>query len=158
MENNKKQYLVVHVSMEQLIKKLEDCFDKNLLNRSLIAKTIITNLGPTEMGLSHLYNAFSGIEPNVHVKIGDEVLIAWDHLPTWRINKTAMLDNKYIIKKHYVKGTVENIDYTKRDCIEVAYNYIDNNNEEKNDTYWLKPDSVWLVDDELPENLAKSGF
>jgi hypothetical protein len=160
MEINKKQYLDVRVSMDQLIKRLEDCFVKNLPNRSLIAETIINNLVLTEMGLSHLYNAFSGIKPYIHVKIDDEVLVPWDSLPTWRLDKKLMMEKGYLIKKDYVRATIKSIDLSKRDSIEIEYKYPNSSsieNEELTGNFIVRPDVVFLINDELPENLA-DGF
>lgn len=154
---DKKQYIEVRISVEQIKKKLIDCFSKNTPFASLIADTIVDNISTTEMGLSHLYNAFSGVKPEVHVKIGDDVLVPWDNMPSWRMSKEKMQEAHMLKHDKYIKAVVEQINFTRRESVTVRYNSIDDKGVENTSTYSLIPEVVYQATEEFPENLG-DGF
>ncbi len=149
-------YVQVRVSAEQIEKRLLDCLDMHIPNRTLIAKVIIENLTMTDLGLAQLYNAFSGIKPEVHVKIGDDVLVEYKNL-SWRMNKPRMEEAGMIYKKKYVKGVVHDIDLRKTDSIGIQYTYMPDSGDAATDTYFVDPSHVIKTTEEYPEDLG-DGF
>lgn len=151
--SRKKSYIEVRTSVEQIKERLVGCM-KGTPHAALIAETIVDGLADSEMGLSHLYNAFSGLKPSVHVKIGDDVLIPWDNMPTWRMNKDKMREAGLLVKETLVKAVVVDINHNRRESIQVRYERIDESGKSAEDSYSCIPDVVFNHSEEYPENLS----
>lgn len=144
-----KEYVDVRVSTAQIKRNLRDMLLSNP-HRELIASTIVDNLAETEVGLAHLYNALSGIKPTVHVKLGDDALVKFDNLPTWRMDRTKMEESGQMEKGH-VKVSVKEINLQRRESIIVEYTSYKADNSQEVVTYSVSPEYVHLNNEEYPE-------
>ena len=143
-----KEYVDVRVSTAQIKRTLRDMLLNNP-HRELIASTIVDNLSETEVGLAHLYNALSGVKPTVHVKVGDDALVKFDNLPTWRMDRTKMEESGQMEKGH-VRVSVKEINLQRRESIIIEYTSYKADSQEVV-AYSLSPEYVHLNNEEYPE-------
>ena len=145
-----KKYVDIRVSTDQMKSTLRTKLSDKCPYKEVLVDAIIDTLAETEMGLSNLYNAFSGVIPTVHVKIGDDVLVSFDHLPTWRMDRERMREAGHL-ERGYVKCTVKEIHLQRRESIIVQYTACRSDNSQEEVTYSLNPESVHLNNEEYPE-------
>ncbi len=150
-------YIEVKIATDEIRKTLLSCLDKNNPHRELIATTIMEHLKITDMGLEQLFNAFSGLKPSVHVKIGDTVLVKYNNLPSWRMNEERMRNAGMIYRDTYIKGEVHSIDLLRKDSVCFKFTYLPNEGDAHSDTYYVNPELVVQATEEYPENLG-DGF
>lgn len=142
----------VSISTDELKQALLKCFAKHE-HKEIIVNVIIGTLNQTEMGLSHLYKALLGVEPQSKLKIGDKVLANLQNLPTWRIDKDKTLANGLLDKNDNMVCTVTAINNYKSDNIEIEINYMNSKEDEvQKDTYPVSDDKLFLIDDSFPED------
>lgn len=153
----KKKYIELKISVEQLENILIKSIKLNTPHRELIAKTILHSLSHTEMGMTHLYNAFVGIEYHYHVKIGDRVLVKFENLPTWRMNKDHTQEAGLLIKGEYMMGVVSDINQERIEGVQISFHYVNDQKEMQEGTFYLNPELITLDTEEYPENL-NAGF
>lgn len=145
-----REYVDIRVTTEQIKKTLKDMIKQDNPHRNLIVDIIIDGLGETEIGLSLLYNSFSGVAPSVHVKVGDDVLVKYENLPTWRMNRDKMEEANQM-EKGFVKCVVNEINLNRNESIIVNFQAYDDKNNITPTTYSMKPENVNLNNEEYPE-------
>jgi len=114
----KKDYFMVEISKDMLKKSLLDIIKSDYKN--IIANVIINHLTNTSKGSSQLYLALLGHEPNTKFRVGDVVLIDQSNTPTWKYDVKQLTPGVELINNK-VKATIINIDLTKVEDVEVAF-------------------------------------
>lgn len=146
-----KKYITINVSVDSLKNTLKKLLTKSA-HSNLIADVIINSLEHSEVGLEHLHNAFSGIEPHTVLKIGDDVLVSFSDLHTWRMNKTNMIAAGLIKKGNMVQAEVLDIDLYKSASIQISYTKLDDAGTTDKDTMWINSTQLTVVTEEFPED------
>lgn len=142
----------VSISTDELKQALLKCFAKHE-HKEIIVNVIIGTLNQTEIGLSHLYKALLGVEPQTKLKIGDKVLANFYTLPTWRMDKDKTLASGLIDKNDNMVCTVMAINNYKSDNIEIEMTYMNSKEDEfQKDTYPISDDKLTLIDESFPED------
>lgn len=123
---------------KQLLEKLN-----NVPYAKLISKVIISNLEPTERGISQLFMAFMGMEDTTPWLVGDEALIAPKDIHSWVCEKNEMIERKISIHKGKFKVTIKNIDMNRTDNIYITFlGLYGTLYEEKQIEQWVKADEL----------------
>lgn len=89
-------------------------------NAALIAKKIIENLELTEMGLSHLLQAYLGVEEQTPWVVGDECMVDPSEIHGWTCDVPKMRE-KGMLHKGYIKGKIKEIDFRKKKAINFEF-------------------------------------
>jgi len=105
---------------------------KDSPNKKLITKTIVNHLGATDMGIECVYKSFLGIDRKFDYKIGQEVWVKFDILPSWRINLDKMKEEKRIFQEQ-IRAHITEIVPLNRSCYRIEYDYIDKEDKEVKD-------------------------
>jgi len=105
---------------------------KDSPNKKLITKTIVNHLGTTDMGIECVYKSFLGIDRKFDYKIGQEVWVKLDILPTWRMNLDKMKEEKRIFQEQ-IRAFITEIVPLNRHCYRIEYEYLDKEDKEVKD-------------------------
>ena len=116
---------------------------KDSPNKKLISKTIIDHLGTTDMGIECVYKSFLGINRKFDYKIGQEVWVKLDTLPSWRMNLDKMKEEKRIFQEQ-IRASIIEIFPVSRNCYRIEYEYLDKEDKEVKDQsqiseYYVNP-------------------
>jgi hypothetical protein len=144
--SDKKSYVDVRIEVEEVRAALKKIIRSDFNN--LIAEVIIDNLNETEVGISQLYLAMSGVRKLPRFKVLDEIYAEVPSLASWRMDKSRMETEKMLFQGK-VKCKITDINLQRRDSYHVEYTFLDNKlgSTPIKDTYWLNEDKMKLSTD-----------
>ena len=109
----------IDISVEQLQKVLEDAL--KIPHKKMVADIIIRHLDRHSVtGLSQLYLALSGVSTECRFKPGDEVLIDIDDTPSWKYDKSLIVQGEDTLRGK-LKATVKEIDITQSEPVIIEF-------------------------------------
>lgn len=131
------------ITNQQLQDLLEITLSSN--HCKLISTVIMAHLETTPNGMEQFAMSLMGIAPTVTLKPLDEVYVNFNHLQTWRMNKSQMMEAGYLFKDK-VRCTVIETNVYQIEPIHVRYVSIDSGGINKFDTMWIQESSAILTD------------
>lgn len=106
-------------------------------NSKLIIDAIVGNLTQTVNGYTHLYKAFMGLDIIPKFKVGDNVWIEENGLPSWRMNMDKMkADGKFFQGK--LAGKIDKVDIYSSEIYTIEFNAYDKAGVEATDSYQMR--------------------
>lgn len=125
-----KDHILVKISKEQIRTQLKKMLGSE--HCDLISQVIIDNLSETEVGLTQLYKAFSGLKDQLKYKAGQVVWVKVSTLYSWRIEKDKMVQAG-MIHQDQVMALITEINETKLLPYKIKYAYIGGGGSQEED-------------------------
>lgn len=120
-------------------------------NSELISQVIVGHLATTDVGLEHLYKAFSGVPVVPKFKEGEVLWTNYSNCRTWNMDKDKMTEAG-MIHQGKVKVKIKEIDMRRHNPYKVFHEVIDSSGKKENSDAELGEEELQPIDT-FPLNL-----
>jgi hypothetical protein len=146
---------VTHIDVKVTVESIRDSLRKRIVseNSKLLTDVIIGNLNTSEVGMTQLFKALSGIEDTIPYKVGDFLMVKISPLYGWKFDKEKTKEAGLIIQDR-IRAQLVCINRYKETPLEVIYAVKDSEGDDINVTSPVRITDACL-EDEWPGEFEK---
>lgn len=137
----------VVITYEEVLELLKKQIKESSLKAPL-SEFLEANLSE-EYKITQLYKILNGISIEPKVKTGETYWVKWHNLPSWKFDKPKMRESSLLVEDCVLCKVIE-VNKYQEETVKVAYEFIDDQGNRKNDSYNLKESALTDKNEEFP--------